>query len=151
MLPRPRQLIGPTLVAFAIVVLAAAPVAAGHPVPDLSPGSLVAEVSGSAVAKDGVVSVKVKYRCSPYDAPYDGSDVVIASITSSTSGFDGVDNLICDGSSQQVTLSLTAFNGGFEGSTSVQLAHQGMTADGSSGTIGVFVDVPVKVVMTGHE
>jgi hypothetical protein len=132
---------------LAIVVLAAAPVAAGHPVPDLSPGSLVAEVSGSAVAKDGVVSVKVKYRCSPYD----GSDVVIASITSSASGFDGVDNLICDGSSQQVTLSLTAFNGGFEGSTSVQLAHQGMTADGSSGTVGVFVDVPVKVVMAGHE
>lgn len=151
MLQRPRQFIGPTLVAFGIVVLAAAPVAARHTVPDLSPGSFVADVSGAAVAKDGAVSVKVKYACSPYEAPFDGSDLVIASISSSASGFDGLDSVICDGTNQQVTLSLNAFNGGFEGSTSIQFAHQGMTADGSSGTIGVFAEVPVKVVMAGHE
>lgn len=148
---RPRQLIGPTLVAFAIAVLAAAPVAARRPVAGLEPGAFVADVSGAIVAKDGVASVKVKYTCSPYEAPFDGSDVVIASITSATSGFDGVANVVCDGSSQQLTLSLNAFNGGFEGSSSVLFGHQGMTADGSSGTISVFVDVPARVVMAGHE
>lgn len=151
MLQRPRQLIGPTLVAIGIAVLAAAPVAAKRPVAGLEPGAFVADVSGTAVAKDGVASLKVKYTCSPYDAPYDGSDIVIASVTSSASGFDGFDTVVCDGSNQQITLSLNAFNGGFEGSTSVLFAHEGMTADGSSGTISVFVDAPVKVVMAGHE
>ena len=148
---RPRQLIGPTLVALGIALLAAAPVGAKHLVPDLSPGSFVADVSGAAVAKDGVVSLKVRYTCSPYDAPYDGSDLVIASITSSTSGYDGVAPVVCDGTDQQINLSLTAFNGGFEGSTTVQFAHQGMTADGSSGTVSVFVEIPAKVVMAGHQ
>jgi hypothetical protein len=151
MLLRPRQLIGPTLVALAVVVLAAAPVAAKHPIADLSPGAFMADVSGAAVAKDGVLSMKVKYTCSPYEAPFDGSDIVIASVSSGASGFDGIAAVVCDGSSQQVTLSLTAFNGGFEGPTSVVLAHQGMTADGSSGTVGVFAEVPGRVVMAGHE
>jgi hypothetical protein len=150
MLQRPRQLIGPTLVALAVVGLAAAPVAATHPVADLSPGSFMADLSGAAVAKDGVLSIKVKYSCSPYEAPFDGSDIVIASAASGASGFDGTSALVCDGSSQQITLSLNAFNGGFEGSTSVVFAHQGMTADGSSGTVGVFAELPAKVVMAGH-
>ena len=151
MLQRPRQLIGPTIVAIGIAVLAAAPVAARHTVPDVSPGSFAADVSGTAVAKDGVLSVKVKYTCSPYEAPYDGSDIVIASVASSTSGFQGIAPVTCDGSGQQITLSLDAVNGGFEGSANVQLAHQGMTADGSSGTVGIFAEAPVKVVMAGHE
>jgi hypothetical protein len=151
MLQRPRQLIGSTLVALAVVGLAAAPVAAGRPVADLSPGSFLADVSGAAVAKDGVLSLKVKYSCSPYEAPFDGSDLVIASVASGASGFDGIGAVVCDGSSQQMTLSLTAFNGGFEGPASVVFAHQGMTADGSSGTVGVFAELPTRVVVAGRE
>jgi hypothetical protein len=150
MLQRIRRLVGPSAVAMAIVVLATSPVAAGHPVADLSPGALIADVSGVAIDKGGEVTVKVRYTCSPYDAPYDGSDLVIASITAGASGYDGVASVTCNGNDQQLSMSLTAFNGGVEGTANLQFAHEGLTADGSSGTIGVSVDVPVKVVITGH-
>jgi hypothetical protein len=144
MLHSPRQLIGPTLVALAIVVLAAAPVAAKHPVADFSPGAFVADVYGATHDRDGVLSLRVRYSCSPYEAPFDGSDLVIASITSGESGYDGFEWVTCDGSSQQLTLSLLAFNGGVEGDTYVQFTHEGMEADGT-GTASVTTGVPVRV------
>lgn len=145
MLHSPRQLIGPTLVALVIVGLAAAPVAAKHPVPDFSPGAFVADTYGPTHDRDGSISVRVRYSCSPYEAPYDGSDLVIASISSGQSGYDGFESVTCDGNSQELTMSLTAFNGGFEGDTYLNFTHQGMTADGSSGVASVTAGVPVRI------
>ncbi len=150
---RPRRAIGSIAlaVALAIAVVGAAPVAAKHNEGVLGFGALSADVmNGAFVDKDGTITLKATYACSPYEAPFDGADLLIASITGSVGGYDGFAFITCDGTDQRITMSLAAFDGGVSGPANLQFGHQGLSADLTTGTISVFVDVSTKVVSAGH-
>ena len=147
MLNRSRRFIGPAAVAAALAIgaLGAAPVAA-----QTTSGALTVDVmSGAVVDKDGTITLRAKYACGQYDAPYDGTDLLIASITSSTGGYHANAAVTCDGTTQHITLHLIAFNGGVSGSANLQFGHQGNSPDGTIGTIAGYVDIPIKVVSAG--
>lgn len=153
MLTRSRRAVGSSAlaVALAITVVAAAPVAAKHTDTVLGFGALSADVmNGAFVDKGGTITLKARYACSPYEAPFDGADLLIASITGSVGGYDGFAFITCDGTEQRITMSLTAFEGGVSGPANLQFGHEGLSADGTTGTISVFVDVSTKVVSAGN-
>jgi hypothetical protein len=148
MLKRSRSGLGTAAVAAALAIAA---LGAGPAVALAGGGDLSVQAHVALVDKDGTITLRAKYVCSQYDAPYDGTDVLIASITSSAGGYDTFTSVTCDGTKQHVTLTMAAFDGGTSGSAILQLGHEGISPDGTTGTISVFVDVPVKVVTTGPE
>jgi len=144
---RSRSVIGTSAIAAALAVaaLGVIPAVALADSGDLT----VQSIRGAVVDKDGTITLRAKVVCSQYDAPYDGTDWLIASITSSTGGYDTFTQVTCDGTRQHVTLTLTAFDGGTSGSATIQLGHEGLSPDGTIGTISAFVEEPIKVVTAG--
>lgn len=151
MLLGPRRLIGTaTLAALMAVAIAVTPVLA------LSGGDFnIRAVSPIGVARDGTITLRATYSCIQYSEPYNGFDVIFASITSPASpgndyvSFAPFTNVLCDGGDRRMTLTLQAVNGGLSGPANLQFGHQGFSPDGSIGAISVWVNVPITVVIAG--
>jgi hypothetical protein len=133
-----------TAAVFAIAAFGAAPVAA------VTGGDLTASAPTSVVDRGGTISLRLKYNCIQYDEPYNGSDVIYAVITASGRGYaSSFTNVVCDGMDRRVTLSLDAIYGRVSGPANLQIGHEGLTPDGLTATLGVWVNVPITVVIAG--
>lgn len=151
MLPGPRRLIATaTLAALMALAIAMTPVLA------LSGGDLnIRAISPIGVARDGTITLRATYTCIQYSEPYNGFDIVFASITSPASpgneyaSFAPFTEVLCDGSDRRITLTVQAINGGLSGPANLQFGHQGFSPDGSIGAISVWVNVPITVVLAG--
>ena len=149
--PGPRRLVGIAMLAALMVgAVGATPVLA------LSGGDLtIRALSPIAVARDGTITLRATYNCIRYSEPYNGFDIVFASITSPTSPGSEYDSfapftiVLCDGTDRRITLTVQAVNGGLSGPANLQFGHQGFSSDGSIGAISVWVNVPITVVLAG--
>ncbi len=57
------------------------------PVLAASPGDLsVRATPATVIDRDGTVTLKIRYSCTQYEAPYNGTDLLYASIVSGTGG-----------------------------------------------------------------
>src|SRR6478752_2330353 len=72
-----RRRIAAGFAAAVLMVVVAAPAAAATP-----GGFTIRHSPANVVDKDGTVTLRIHYSCTGYGAPYDGTDRLIASITS---------------------------------------------------------------------
>ena len=113
-------------------------------------GALTINAPTTVHDKAGTITIRARYHCDQYVAPYaGGTDLLIGGITSpaTITGFDGVAAITCDGKSHQVTLTLTAFNGGLTGTAILQFVHQGTSPDPTVGGIAA-IDPTLSSVVT---
>lgn len=134
-----------TIAAFAFMALAA-------PASASTPGDLsVSGLPRSVIDRGGSVTLRVKYACLQYSEPYTGSDIILANITSTAADGQGYGTfypyteILCDGRSHRVTLTLRAYNGGLSGPADLQFGHEALTPDGAFGIISVWLDAPIMV------
>ena len=141
------RLLGKGVVALALAI---GPTSAAGVAAQGEDGALtVRAVPGAAVDKDGTVVLRAKYACHQYEAPFDGSDILVVSITATNGGYDTLTAATCDGTEQHLSVTLAAFDGGASGWASLQLGHEGVSSDGSVATISAFVETPIRIVTAG--
>lgn len=149
---------GPRKVIAASTALAALTLGGLSPAPALALTGGDLTISGlprTVVARDGIITLRATYNCVQYGEPYNGSDILLASITSTAAPGQSYDSLgpatyvVCDGTNRRITLTLAAVNGELSGPANLQFGHEAFTLDGSTGAISVYVDVPITVMIAG--